>query len=231
MFPGLLPWEQSRPWRVSPSGFRRPGKPIDQPNPKASVLDCLFRKSSSEEQNSTKLMIIDLSEAMRPRGITEEIEHVADHDVKLGVLSDMGPGGARQAPRSRIVVVDIVILGTPIWLGDPSSIAQRVMERLNALLFEVDDRNRMPAIGKVHGIAVVRNEAGAHATHAACFRALNGVESTIRVKSGIYWVGEAIHATSYVDLKQTPDALVSSLKVAASNAARLLEADRFPGAK
>ncbi|MFC0201532.1 flavodoxin family protein [Paracoccus rhizosphaerae] len=206
--------------------------PVDQPNLKAFALNCSLRKSSSDEKSSTDRMIMDLFEAMRPHGISGEIERVADHDVKPGVLSDMGPGDAWPALRSRILTADIFILGTPIWLGHPSSIAQRVMERLDAFLSEVDDRNRMPAVGKVALVAVVGNEDGAHASHAACFQALNDVGFTIPPNSGIYWVGEAMQGTNYVDLEQTPDALASSLRTAASKAAhlaRLLKVDRFPG--
>ncbi|WP_265499699.1 flavodoxin family protein [Paracoccus beibuensis] len=204
----------------------------DQPPLTAFALNCSLRGSGSDEKSSTDRMILDLLEAMRPHGITGEVERVADHDVKPGVLSDMGPGDAWPALRSRIIAADIFILGTPIWLGHPSSIAQRVLERLDAFLSEVDDRNRMPAVGKVALVAVVGNEDGAHATHAACFQALNDVGFTIPPNSGVYWVGEAMQGKNYVDLDKTPDAVASSLQTAASNTAhlaRLLKRNEFPG--
>lgn len=203
----------------------------DQPL-KAFALNCSLRGSGSDQKSSTDRMITDLLDAMRPHGIIGEVERVADHDVKAGVLSDMGPGDDWPALRSRIIAADIFILGTPIWLGHPSSIAQRVLERLDAFLSETDDRGQMPAVDKVALVAVVGNEDGAHATHAACFQALNDVGFTIAPNSGLYWVGEAMQGKNYVDLETIPDAVASSLKTAASNAAhlaRLLKRNRFPG--
>lgn len=179
-------------------------------------------------------MIGDLLAAMRSHGIAGEIERVADYDVKAGVLSDMGAGDDWPALRARVLAADIFILGTPIWLGHPSSIARRVLERMDAFLSETDDRGRMPAAGKVALVAVVGNEDGAHTCHAACFQALNDVGFTIPANSGVYWVGEAMQATNYVDLQGIPDPLQSSLETAASNAAhlaRLLKQSEYPGTR
>lgn len=198
----------------------------------AFALNCSLRSSNSEEPSSTDKMIQDLLDAMAPYGVAGETVRVADHDVKPGVKSDMGASDAWPALRERILAADIFILGTPIWLGQPSSIAKRVLERLDAFLSETDDRNRMPAAGKVALVAVVGNEDGAHACHAACFQALNDVGFTIPANAGIYWVGEAMQATNYVDLEQIPDSLASTLRTAASNAAHLartLKQHEYPG--
>lgn len=205
---------------------------IDHSALRAFALNCSLRPSSSAERSSTDRMITDLLAAMRPHGITGEIERVADYNVKAGVLSDMGTGDDWPKLRIRVLAADIFILGTPIWLGQPSSIARRVLERMDAFLSETDDRNRMPAAGKVALVAIVGNEDGAHACHAACFQALNDVGFTIPANSGVYWVGEAMQGTNYVDLEKTPDPVASSLATAASNAAhlaRLLRQSEYPG--
>ena len=198
----------------------------------AFALNCSLRPSSSDAPSSTDRLIGDLFAAMRPHGITGETVRVADHDVKPGVLSDMGPGDAWPALRAKVLAADIFVLGTPIWLGQPSSIARRVLERLDAFLSEVDERNRMPAAGKVALVAVVGNEDGAHACHAVCFQALGDVGFTIPANAGVYWVGEAMGGVNYVDLEAVPEALASTLRTAASNAAhlaRLLKRERYPG--
>jgi multimeric flavodoxin WrbA len=203
-----------------------------EPTLTAFALNCSLRGTGSGEPSSTDRLIGDLLAAMRPHGVAGEIERAADHDVKAGVKSDMGPGDAWPALRTRVLAADIFILGTPIWLGQPSSIARRVLERLDAFLSETDDRNRMPAAGKVALVAVVGNEDGAHACHAVCFQALNDVGFTIPANGGVYWVGEAMQPTNYVDLEAVPDALASTLQTAASNAAhlaRLLKAQAYPG--
>jgi multimeric flavodoxin WrbA len=204
----------------------------DLPALKALALNCSLRPSGSDQKSSTDKMIADLLAAMAPHGVAGEVERVADFDVKPGVLSDMGQGDDWPRLRMRILAADIFILGTPIWLGQPSSVAKRVLERLDAFLSETDDRSRMPAAGKVAVVAVVGNEDGAHACHAACFQALNDVGFTIPANSGVYWVGEAMQGTNYVDLDKVPDPVASTLATAASNAAhlaRLLKRSEFPG--
>ena len=199
---------------------------------KVFALNCSLRPSESDQESSTDKMIADLLAVMRSHGITGEVERAADHHIKPGVMSDMGPGDDWPQLRARILAADIFILGTPIWLGQPSSVAKRVLERMDAFLSETDDRSRMPAAGKVALVAVVGNEDGAHACHAACFQALNDVGFTIPANSGVYWVGEAMQSTNYVDLDKMPDAVASSLATAASNAAhlaRLLKRWEFPG--
>jgi multimeric flavodoxin WrbA len=200
---------------------------------RAVALNCSLRPSGSEQPSSTDRMIRDLLAAMHPHGITGEVERVADHDVKAGVYSDMGPGDEWPKLRERVLAADIFILGTPVWLGHPSSIARRVLERMDAFLSETDDRARMPATGKVALVAVVGNEDGAHACHAACFQGLNDVGFTIPANAGVYWVGEAMHGTNYVDLEKIPAPVQSTLATAASNAAhlaRLLKRSEYSGA-
>lgn len=198
----------------------------------AFALNCSLKASGDDEKSSTDKMLSDLLETLAPHGVTGEIVRVADHDVKPGVESDMGGGDEWPALRERIVAADIFILGTPIWMGQPSSIAKRVLERLDAFLSETDDRKRMPAAGKVALVAVVGNEDGAHHCHAACFQALADVGFTIPANAGCYWVGEAMGDVNYVDLKKMPDKVRETLDMAASNAAhlaRLLKDARYPG--
>ena len=170
--------------------------------------------------------------AMEPYGVQGEVVRVADHDIKPGVRSDEGPGDEWPDPRKRILAADIFILGMPIWLGQPSSIAKRVLERLDAFLDETDDAKRMPAAGKVAVVAVVGNEDGAHHCHAASFQALNDVGFTIPANGGAYWVGEAMKSVNYVDLKKVPKEVNATLEMLASNTthlARILKAATYPG--
>lgn len=198
----------------------------------AFALNCSLRPTGSDAPSSTDKLIADMLDALAPHGVTGSIERAVEHDIKPGVQSDMGEGDAWPALRARILAADIFILGLPIWLGNPSSVARRVLERLDAFLSEVDDRNRMPAAGKVAVVAVVGNEDGAHNCHAQCFQALNDVGFTIPANAGAYWVGEAMQATNYVDLDRMPDPLASTLKTLASNTAhlaRLLKGQTYPG--
>jgi hypothetical protein len=103
-------------------------------------------------------------------------------------------------------------------MGQPSSIAKRVLERMDAFLYETDDRGRMPALGKVALVCVVGNEDGAHACHAACFQALADVGFTIPANAGCYWVGAAMGSQDYSEHGAPPEKVAEMLKMAASNA-------------
>lgn len=196
-------------------------------------MNCSLKSSNVEENSSTDLLLSDLIAALEPFGVTAEMPvRVADYDIKPGVLSDMGDGDEWPKLRRKIVAADILLLGLPIWMGQPSSVAKRVLERMDAFLSETDKKGRMPASGKVALVAVVGNEDGAHHCHAACFQALNDVGFTIPANGGVYWVGEAMGSVNYVDLPGTPEKVVSTLKMAASNAAHLsraLKGNNYPG--
>ena len=198
----------------------------------AFAINCTLRPSASDQPSSTDKFLRDTLDAMNPHGVSGEIVRAADHDIKHGVYSDMGEGDAWPDLRSRLLAADIFILGTPIWLGQPSSVAKKILERLDAFLGETDERGRMPASGKVALVAVVGNEDGAHHCHAACFQALNDVGFTLPANAGIYWVGEAMHSTNYVDLDEIPSTVDSTIRMAASNAvhlARFFKDHGYPG--
>ncbi len=65
------------------------------------------------------------------------------HDVRPGVRLDMGDGDAWPGIRAQLKDADILVLATPTWMGQHSSIAQRVLERLDAELSETDDEGRL----------------------------------------------------------------------------------------
>ena len=200
----------------------------------AFALNCSLKSTRDEENSSTDRMLSDLLGALNEHDVAGDIVRAVDHDIKPGVLSDMGEGDGWPDLREKIVAADIFILGTPIWMGQPSSVAKRVLERLDAFLSETDDRGRMPAAGKVALVAIVGNEDGAHHCHAACFQALNDVGFTIPANGGVYWVGEAMGSVNYVDLQGTPETVVEMLKMAAANAAHLaaaLKVENYPGVK
>ncbi|RVD54318.1 MAG: flavodoxin family protein [Mesorhizobium sp.] len=187
----------------------------------AFAINCSLKASGDKEKSSTDKIIADLLAALKPHGVKGEVVRAVDHDIKPGVLSDMGKGDDWPGLREKIVAADIFILGLPIWLGQPSSIAKRVIERMDAFLDETDDKGRMPAAGKVALVAIVGNEDGAHHCHAECFQALNDVGFTIPANGGVYWVGEAMGDVNYVDLPKTPDKVAEAIEMAASNAAHL----------
>lgn len=123
------------------------------------------------------------------------------------------------------------MLATPIWVGHPSSLAQRVLERLDAELSKTDEQGRPILFGKVGLVAVVGNEDGAHHVIADLGQGLADVGFTLAAQGSTYWVGQAMHTTDYQDLQQTPEATAKATGIATRNAAhlaRLLKASPCP---
>lgn len=199
---------------------------------KAFGINCTLKPSSAKEASSTDKLLRDLMAELERHDVDGDFVRALDYDIKPGVLSNMGKGDDWPTLRQRIIEADIFILGSPIWLGQPSSIAKRVLERMDAFLGETDAAGRMPAFDKIALVAIVGNEDGAHHCHAACFQALNDVGFTIPANAGLYWVGEAMGKTNYIDLPDTPETVADAIAMTASNAAHLamsLKTNPFPG--
>ena len=195
----------------------------------ALVLNCTLSPSPTE--SSTALLASQVLDALAEHDVTGTMVRVVDHDVRPGVALDMGDGDAWPGIREQVMASDILVLATPTWLGQHSSVCQRVLERLDAELSEQDDEGRLLTYGKVAVVAVVGNDDGAHHISAVGFQALNDVGFTIPAGGVTYWNGEAMHGTDYKDLDSTPDTVASTTRTLAANAAhlaRLLKADAYP---
>jgi multimeric flavodoxin WrbA len=195
----------------------------------AVVLNCTLKPSS--ESSSTQLLSEQVVEALAEHKVDSEIVRVVDHDVRFGVTADEGDGDQWPTIREKIVAADILVLATPIWMGQPASVAKMVMERLDAELGETDDEGRPSMFGKVATVAVVGNEDGAHHVSAEVYQGLSDVGFTVPAQAVTYWVGEAMHATDYQDLPSTPEKTAQTTRTLAANAAhlaRLLRGHNYP---
>src|SRR5690606_8742674 len=195
-------------------------------------LNCTLTPSPSP--SSTQLLLDQVLAALARHGITVDSTRVVDHDVKPGVRADEGDGDAWPRIRQRILDANILVVATPVWLGQPSSVAKRVLERLNAFLGEIDEDGCNPTFGRVATVAVVGNEDGAHHVIAELDQGLADVGFTLPAAGATYWVGEAMQKTDYKDLAETPEKTASTTATLASNAAhlaRLLRERPYPPPK
>jgi multimeric flavodoxin WrbA len=196
----------------------------------AIALNCTL-KTSGETSSTDKLLREVISE-LEKLDVSGEIVRIVDHDIKPGVTSDEGSGDDWPALRKKILSADILVFGTPIWLGQPSSVAKRVLERMDAFFSEADDKKRMPSFGKIAVVAIVGNEDGAHHCHAEIFQALNDVGFTLAAGAGTYWVGQAMGSTDYKDLDKPYDKTIETTQMLVSNAthlAKLLKSAPYSG--
>ena len=195
----------------------------------ALVLSCTLK--SSPAPSSSVLLGEQVLAALAEHGVSGEQVRIVDHDVRFGVTPDEGDGDAWPSIRRQVLGADILVIATPIWMGQPSSVCKMVLERLDAELGETDDEGRMSMVGKVAFVAVVGNEDGAHHTTAEVLQALNDVGFTLPANASTYWVGEAMQGTDYHDLDETPEKTDLTTRTAALQAvhlARLLRAEQYP---
>jgi multimeric flavodoxin WrbA len=203
-----------------------------RPALKVLAFNCSLRSAKSKEKSSTESLLRQLMDELEKHGAKGAIVRAVDHNIKPGVTSNEGRGDAWPALRRRVIDCDILIMATPIWLGQPSSVAKRVMERMDAFLTETDDKGRMPSYGKVGVVVVVGNEDGAHHCAAELIQALTEVGFSSPPGSVTYWVGEAQGDKEYKNLLRTPKVVAETTAMLASNAAhlaRLLKTQRYPG--
>jgi multimeric flavodoxin WrbA len=117
-------------------------------------------KGSSDPSN-TAMLAEEVLAGLRERDVECEAVRLVDLDILPGVSSDEGAGDEWPGVREKILASDIVILGTPTWLGQISSLTKRALERMDAMLSEQDDEGRMIAYNRVAGFVVTGNEDGA----------------------------------------------------------------------
>ncbi|RWZ50067.1 flavodoxin [Labedella phragmitis] len=185
----------------------------------ALVLNCSLKPTPAP--SSTEKLAGEVLAALAGFGVTGHQVRVVDADVRPGVEKDMGAGDEWPAIREQVLAADILVLATPTWMGHMSSVASRVLERLDAELSETDDAGRPHLFGKVAVAVVVGNEDGAHKITADFFQALNDVGYTIPAQGGVYWNGEAMQSVDYNDLDAVPEAVASQTQTVARNAAHL----------
>jgi len=197
-----------------------------------SALALVCSLKASPAPSSSDLMARQILEELGKHGVTGDVVRVVDHDVRPGVEIDMGEGDAWPAIRERMMAADILIVSTPTWVGHMSSVAQRVLERLDGELSETDETGRPLITGKIAVTAVVGNEDGAHKITADLMQGLNDMGFTIPAQGGTYWNDEAMGSRDYLDLDETPEAVASTTATLAENAAslaRALKASSYPG--
>ncbi len=195
----------------------------------ALALNCTLKPSPSE--SSTGIMLDLVLTELAKHGVEGEQVRVLDYDVRPGVEADMGDGDEWPRLRERVLAADILIVGTPTWMGHMSSVAQRVLERLDAELSETDAEGRPILTGKVAATAVVGNEDGAHKITADLYQALVDVGYSVAAQAGTYWNGEAMHTVDFKDLDETPEEVASATATLARNTAhlaRMLSGQQYP---
>lgn len=192
---------------------------MTEPPVRYLALNCTLKPSPAD--SSTDRLLAHATSGLERGGAVGETIRIVDHDVAFGVTDDEGDGDGWPAILQKVQDADILLLGTPIWLGHPASVAQVVMERLDAKISETDDRGQQVFVDKVGIVAVVGNEDGAHHVGAEAFQALSDIGFTIPAGGMTYWVGEAMGSTDLKDLDEIPESTATSSSTMVTNALHL----------
>ncbi len=165
---------------------------------KALFLNCTLKRSP--EVSNTRALIDKAVRLFEELDVESEVIRVADYKIMFGVSSDEGPGDEWPLILNKVKDSDILVIGSPIWMGVRSSVAQMVLERLDGTYADSDpNTGQFPLYGKVAGVIITGNEDGAHDVAANTLFNLTHLGCTIPPNVDSYWVGDAGPGPSYIE--------------------------------
>lgn len=168
---------------------------------RAMVINCTLKRSP-ERSHTQGLLDIPIA-IWRANGVTVDEARAVDLELAPGVQPDMTEHGAERddwpALHERVMAADILVLGTPIWLGEKSSVCTRVIERLYANSAELNDAGQWAYYGRVGGCIVTGNEDGAKHCAMNVLYSLQHLGFSIPPQADAAWLGEAGPGPSYLD--------------------------------
>lgn len=167
---------------------------------RAVFVSCTLKPSP--QPSNTEALMADSMAIMRGAGAQAELIRAVDHPIAPGVQPDLRedfPDDAWPELWPRIIGADILVLGSPIWLGEKSSVCTRVIERLYAHSGETNEAGQSVYYGKVGGVLVTGNEDGYKHIASEVLYALQHLGYTIPPQADAAWVGEAGPGSSYAD--------------------------------
>lgn len=167
----------------------------------AAFVNCSLKYDGSSSHTAT--LMRRAAEVMRDAGATVDIIHALDHTIEFGMAPDMTKEGRPTddwpSLHSRIMDADILVIGTPIWLGAKSSVATLVIERLYASSGETNEKGQYLYYGKTAGCIVTGNEDGVKACSRGVLYALQHIGYSIPPQADCGWLGEIGPGPSYGD--------------------------------
>ncbi len=168
---------------------------------RALCVNCTL-KPSPAVSNTQGLMDISIA-IMEVSGVAVEQVRAVDCDLAPGVYPDMTEHGAARddwpSVYERVEAADILVIGTPIWLGEKSSVCTRVIERLYGNSSQLNESGQYAYYGKVGGCLVTGNEDGVKHCAMNILYSLQHLGYVIPPQADAGWIGEAGPGPSYLD--------------------------------
>lgn len=153
---------------------------------KALAINCTLKKSP--DTSNTEALLRSVTEQLEQEGVDVDVVRAVDLDIGPGVVSEaVHDGDDWPDVHAKVLGAQILIIASPTWLGQPSSVAKRVLERMDAMLSETDDDGRPVAYNRVAGVVVTGNEDGAHHVISGITGGLQDIGYTIPGQAWTYW--------------------------------------------
>jgi multimeric flavodoxin WrbA len=180
---------------------QRSAAPAKYDDLRALFINCTLKKSPETSHTQT---LLDISRGiMESQGVTVENIRAVDHELAPGVQPDMTRHGYSRDdwPRlyERVQAADILVIGSPIWLGERSSVCTRVIERLYSQSAQLNEKGQYTYYGKAGGCIVTGNEDGIKHVASGVLYSLQHLGYTIPPQADAGWIGEAGPGPSYGD--------------------------------
>lgn len=176
-------------------------KKIDFSKLKAMYVNCTLKRSP-EVSHTQGLMDVSIN-IMKKEGVDVRQLRLVDYEVATGVYPDMTKHNWEKDEWPQlfqdIFAADILIIGTPIWLGEKSSVAQRLIERLYSMSGEKNSKGQYLYYGKVGGNIITGNEDGVKHCAMGILYALQHIGYSIPPQADSGWLGEVGPGPSYLD--------------------------------
>ncbi|SNS80263.1 flavodoxin family protein [Tropicimonas sediminicola] len=151
----------------------------------------------------TQILLNVVAEMMQRNGVAVEHVNMASAGVPAGVYPDMTEHGHDSdgwpAIWDRVQAADILVIGTPLWLGEESSLCRVLIERLYGMSGMLNDKGQSIYYGKVGGCVVTGNEDGIKHAAMTIGYALSHLGVTIPPQADCGWIGEAGPGPSFGD--------------------------------
>lgn len=167
----------------------------------AIYVNCSLKKSPATSHTSTLMKVSQ--QIMKSEKVNVEEIRLIDYDVALGMQPDMTEHGWEKdewpSIFEKIINADILIVGTPIWLGEKSSVAQKLIERLYSSSGKTNDKGQYIYYGKVGGCMVTGNEDGVKHCAMGILYAMQHIGYSIPPQADCGWIGEVGPGPSYGD--------------------------------
>lgn len=184
--------------------------PNSFPSLTAVYINCSLKATAAESH--TAKLIRKSAEIMRAEGVDVEEIHALEHTIAFGMQKDLTEHGAERDDwpdiHKKVMAADILVIGTPIWLGVKSSVANLVVERLYAYSGDANDKGQYLYYGKAGGAIVTGNEDGVKACSSEILYALQHIGYTIPPQADCGWIGEVGPGPSYGDVVDGQDSPV-----------------------